>query len=372
MGFKNFLKNVNDLVDEKKPINFFDKSLSGTTIFEDIKICDGYRLFDGKLIDKFGKVIFEYEYKHLGVFYNGFYYAQKSFEAKSWGKFTKDGKKVWVKDFPIHHEITFSDNDTILVLSADCETYKGRNVDFDTILEFDLDGNEVSKWSSFDNLSKLQVFHKKMPLDLRKLGFLDFVKKRKRKSVWGSEYGLYYHMNSISVICENKLGKKDSRFQKGNLIVSCRHGSIIFILDRKTREVVYSLNQFSIPLEMQGQHTPQMLESGNILLFDNGMFRGYSRVIEINPISLEIEWEFRNKNVKFSEYQGSVYLLPNLNYLITYGEFGCSFEVTKKKKIVWKFYHPEVQGKDNSKFKQSYGKRQTIYRMSYYDKKILK
>jgi hypothetical protein len=34
-----------------------------------------------------------------------------------------------------------------------------------------------------------------------------------------------------------------------------------------------------------------MLPNGHIMVYDNGTRRGYSRVIELDPLSAEIVWE---------------------------------------------------------------------------------
>ena len=40
---------------------------------------------------------------------------------------------------------------------------------------------------------------------------------------------------------------------------------------------------------------PTMLASGNVLVFDNGVWRGYSRVIEMEPATSEIVWSYQEK-----------------------------------------------------------------------------
>ena len=44
-------------------------------------------------------------------------------------------------------------------------------------------------------------------------------------------------------------------------------------------------------------HMPTMLENGQILIFDNGKFRGHTRVLEIDPPGGEIVWEFWDPEV---------------------------------------------------------------------------
>lgn len=101
---------------------------------------------------------------------------------------------------------------------------------------------------------------------------------------------------------------------------------------------------------IDGQHKPHMLENGNIFVFDNGTLRGYSRVIELNPLTEQIEWEYTTepKEDFFSQCIAGAQRLPNGNNLICEGCKGRLFEVTPKKEIVWDFVNPflaEYSGK---------------------------
>ena len=100
------------------------------------------------------------------------------------------------------------------------------------------------------------------------------------------------------------------------------------------------------PGDISFQHNVTELENGNILLFDNGRARpfppDYSRIIEINPTTDEIEWEYRSDNLAsfFSSMVGSTQRLPNGNTLICEGTKGKFFEVTKKGVVVWEYINP--------------------------------
>jgi hypothetical protein len=56
------------------------------------------------------------------------------------------------------------------------------------------------------------------------------------------------------------------RFKEGNLLISLRNVSTLVVLDQETLEVVWSWGAD----DLEDQHTPEMLSSGNILVFDNG------------------------------------------------------------------------------------------------------
>jgi hypothetical protein len=144
---------------------------------------------------------------------------------------------------------------------------------------------------------------------------------------------------------------------------------MMFILDKDTKRIVWSC--VGNEAKIEGQHGPQMLENGKILIFDNGRYRGFSRVLELNPVSLKIEWEYKASNF-FTKSEGYAQRLPNGNTLITESEKGRVIEVTQEKEIVWEFHHPEKQNKNNSPYPESYGNRQWIYRMNWYPENYFK
>ena len=350
--------------------NTFNPSLSGTHIRNAKKIHPKYCFYDGKLIDVEGKTIKHWKNKYLGLILpNGNYLAQEFYEAKKWGLYTWNDKPIWEKDFAIHHEIVLTPNNTIITFTKEMHPYKGRNVDFCIILEYDMKGNELSRWSTWDNLEKLKKLHPPLELERPKVFFLPETAKRKDTTPWGGKYD-YYRLNSLQIILENKLGKKDKRFQKNNWLISFRHGSIILILDKDSKEVVWTCLPNNVKDGIEGQHSPKILENGNMLIFDNGRYRGWSRVIEINPANYEILWEYKSPDF-FTPSEGYVEKLPNNNLLITESEKGRVFELTPKKEIVWEFYHPGIQDKTNSLHPESYSTRQWLYRMTYYEKDFI-
>lgn len=348
----------------------FDESLSGAHCRELSKISSGFSLFDGQLMDLDGRVVHYWNSRYLGLILpNRCYVAQQHYESRKWGMYHWNGQPVWERDFPIHHDIVHTPQNTLLTLTKEMHFYKGRNVDFCAIVEMSLEGHELSRWSTWENLSKIQRHHKPLELDRPKFFFLPETNKRKEASPWGGHYD-YYRLNSIQVIPENKLGQRDSRFQAGNWLISFRHGSMIFILDKDSREIVWKCIAHDVKGNLEGQHSPQMLSNGRVLIFDNGRYRGWSRVIEIDPVTYEILWEYRG-DYFFTLSQGYAQRLDNGNTLITESEQGHAFEVTPDKEVVWEYYHPEKQNASNSLYPKNYGRRQWIYRMIRYNERSI-
>lgn len=146
------------------------------------------------------------------------------------------------------------------------------------------------------------------------------------------------HANTVEVLPKNSSGEKDSRFEEGNILFSLRNLDTIGVIDPEKNEIVWAYG----PGILDGQHQPRMLQNGNILLFDNGTYRGYSIVREIDPLREEIVWEYKDKDNFYSPYRAGVQRLPNGNTLITECDAGRIFEVTKEKEIVWDFYTPFI------------------------------
>ncbi len=152
------------------------------------------------------------------------------------------------------------------------------------------------------------------------------------------------HNNTLQVIPPNESWERErgaggpERFRPGNIVFSYRSLDVIGVIDRESSEIVWAWG----PGVIDGQHKPHMLPNGRILIFDNGTLRGFSRVIEVDPITEEIEWEYRAPNPEdfFSPYISGAQRLPNGNTLICEGGKAHLFEVTPEGEIVWDFVNP--------------------------------
>ncbi len=163
------------------------------------------------------------------------------------------------------------------------------------------------------------------------------------------------HNNTLQIIPPNATYEAEvesgdePRFTPGNIMFSYRSVDIIGVIDRDTSEIVWAWG----PGVLDGQHKPHMLPNGNILIFDNGTLRGWSRVIEVNPLNNEIEWEYTAdpKEDFFAGYISGAQRLPTIgdadagNTLICEGSKAHLFEVTSDGEVVWDFRYPwHVEG----------------------------
>lgn len=129
----------------------------------------------------------------------------------------------------------------------------------------------------------------------------------------------------------------------GNILVSYPSMNLIEIVDKATGDIKWRWGGRG---KLGFQHNPTVLDNGNILVFDNGRHRpsppDYSRVIEINPTTNEIEWEYKaDTPVDFyASFISGCQRLPNGNTLICDGPKGRFFEVTPAGEIVWEYVNP--------------------------------
>jgi len=343
----------------------YDPNLVNVTLNTD-QAYEGYTLVEGKLIDLDGNVVHEWSNWYLGTIdENGDLYAQNGYEGSIFGRYSWEGDIIWEKELPIHHEILLTPQDTIIVLTKEVYDYNERKVEFDVILELDKEGNILKKWSTWDNLEQLHQYHANLELD-KPPSVLLKDNAWKNTSIWGGNYD-YYHMNAVSLVPENSMQGKHPAFKPGNYLISFRHGSMVFIVDKDTGKVVWRAIYDQVEDNLEGPHAPQMLQNGNILIYDNGRYREWTRLVIIDPVTLEVVGQYQDEDF-FSYSQGFVQILPNNNLLITESEEGHVFELGPGMEIVWEWWHPEMF---DDKEKLNYGKRHDIYRAVRYDKEFI-
>ena len=187
--------------------------------------------------------------------------------------------------------------------------------------------------------------------------------------------------NTISYVGPNKwFDAGDQRFDPDNIITDDR-GTMLYIISKKTGEIVWKVGpDYAVDAAHRelrciiGPHHTHVIPkglpgAGNVLVYDNGGAGGYgeqnpgapdgtwnplrdhSRVLEINPVTLELVWEFTAESAGYpsggsdyskfySRYKSAAQRLPNGNTLITESHCGRLFEVTADGEIVWEYVNP--------------------------------
>ncbi len=147
-----------------------------------------------------------------------------------------------------------------------------------------------------------------------------------------------FHANSVEWMRHDHLFGTDPLYASNYLLLCFRHQSRVAIFDWEKNEVLWSWGAGTI----SGPHDAQLLDTGNILLFDNGLGRDYSRAIELDPRTDEIVWQYLSDPPTdfYTESKGSVQRLPNGNTLLAESDAGRAIEVTPTGEIVWEFFCP--------------------------------
>ncbi len=158
-----------------------------------------------------------------------------------------------------------------------------------------------------------------------------------------------FHTNTVDVV-ETAI---EGVARKGDVLVCIRNLDIVAVIDASGEEVVWRLDRH----DLEKPHQPSFVD-GNLLVFDNGAGRGYSRVLEVDPHTGETVWEYvaDPKEAFFSLIRGGCQRLPNGNTLICESNRAHVFEVTPRGEIVWEFYGTEA--------KQALKRKRPIYRMT--------
>jgi hypothetical protein len=189
--------------------------------------------------------------------------------------------------------------------------------------------------------------------------------------------GFWFAVNSVSTLGPNKWHDAgDERFHPDNIILGGRNVNILAVISKKTGQVVWRLgpDYRDVPFgQLVGQHHPHLIPrglpgEGNFLVFDNGGRAGYgvpngvsrygaaverrdySRVLEFDPLTLKVAWQYTPAEAGhiepldsykfYSPFLGSAQRLPNGNTLIAEGCNGRLFEVTVEHKTVWEYVSP--------------------------------
>jgi hypothetical protein len=238
----------------------------------------------------------------------------------------------------------------------------------DTIIEVTWDGEIVWEWICSDHFDEMGFSEEARNVLARYPGMM----------IAGAGTGDWMHMNSMSLLGPNRwFDDGDERFHPDNIIWDGRQTNMIAVIDKKTGKIVWQLgpDYYATPElrklgQIIGQHHAHMIPrglpgEGNILVFDNGGQAGYgapnpgaptgvnnalrdfSRVIEFNPVTLEVVWQYPERKSGFNPMSGfyssfvsSAQRLPNGNTMITEGYDGRIFEVTPEQEIVWEYLSP--------------------------------
>jgi len=225
-------------------------------------------------------------------------------------------------DVMAHHDFEYLPNGNVIVLCREYvdnrAVYAPREAKSDCYLEIAPDDSVVWEWHADQHALSLQQF-------------VDVTFPRPDRD-WA-------HTNTVEVLRDNPAGQRDPRFRAGNVIFSMRHVDTIGVIDKDTGQVVWAWG----PGVVEKQHMPTMLGNGHFLVYDNGCETGRTRVIELDPLTEEIVWQYEADPPSsfFSFARGSNQRLANGNTFIADSDNGRLLEVTPEAETVWEFLNPD-------------------------------
>jgi hypothetical protein len=223
-------------------------------------------------------------------------------------------------------------NDYIVILSSDGRT-KGTVSGFDLVEKQVPSGRVAEVYKGLLKVYKPATIVKILRLEEDIFGCFDIL-----------------HGNNIEILNRNIKGF----CSKGDWLISMREIDLIGVVDAGKKKLIWSWG----PGELSKQHNPTLMDNGNVLVFNNAPFRGFSSVIELNPLTREIVWEYRSQPPEefFTDTRGANQELPNGNILVTESKKGRVFEINRQGRVVWEFYNPHIKKEEKQ--------RETIYRMT--------
>ncbi|MFO1033113.1 MAG: arylsulfotransferase family protein [Hyphomicrobiales bacterium] len=148
------------------------------------------------------------------------------------------------------------------------------------------------------------------------------------------------HNNNVDVLSEAQ-AKALPGAKAGDVLISMREWNSIAAMDPATGAIDWAMHG-----SFNRQHDPDLLPNGNIMLFDNmgdWQRNAASRVIEFNPKTEEIVWQFPapgSHDDLWSRIRGEQQVLPNGNVLINETQGGRLLEVNRASEVVWEYRCP--------------------------------
>lgn len=260
------------------------------------------------------------------------------------------GEVKWKRRMTAHDDVAWTARGQLLVLTYERKRIPDVNPDVDTRVDrlslLDAEGHVVSARSLLEILkTNPQAFS---------------LQRVKPEGPGDAQWIDLLHANSVEWMPYEELVGTHPLYAKGHVLICARNQNRVAVINWDNGQLIWSWGLGVL----SGPHDARWLENGHLLIFDNGTKRGWSRVIELDPIAERILWEYRAsvKEDFFTQRNGSSQRLPNGSTLITNSENGQAFEVTSDGRLVWMFLCPHTDRQ---------GGRAAMVRMTRYEKTLV-
>lgn len=269
--------------------------------------------------------------------------------------YDQNGRVVWQKDIYPHHQMNLTlDGGSVLVIGSESRINKksgeqtsASRFRSDVLYQIDLSGKVIKKFRIYDYSQSFPKERWRNALN------------RRYPLIWSkSTYpGItweFSHTNSFYEIPDNQLAQRNPAFKKGNFILNDISLMLVFILDSDLKKVLW--HSPLIQDEWNMFHDIQVVPgSDRLLVYDNGTpSRKFSRLIEIDPLSGKLYWEYKADPVSkfYMEKRGGIQVLANGNVLFNdFMDGPRGIEIKKDGTIVWQL-KPAPQDQESRAFQQ--------------------
>ena len=330
---------------DKKGVTRYDRERA----FNGINIYNPRHLPEAWLMDMSGRILHKWSKKTDGV--NQWYHTKLFpngdllvlIKDEMLFRLDWDSNIKWMRRMRFHHDVGIAANGDIYALTRRDKLILHKWLplpilnDYITVLSPEGKIKEHIPLHGMlkDNIRPVRVY--KIYRDFTKPRVvMEMIKRKIKKGFFFSFCDLAYvlHTNTVSPAGRDIEGVCG----EGDLLICPRDLHMIGIVDIGRKELIWEYKKMGL----EGPHDPTFLDNGNILIFDNGTRRKYSRLLEIDPRTKETVWEYTADPPEdfFTETRGGAQRLPNGNTLVTETHGGRVFEITAAGEVVWEYYIP--------------------------------
>ncbi|WP_055531172.1 arylsulfotransferase family protein [Streptomyces graminilatus] len=262
-------------------------------------------------------------------------------------KLRPDSSLEWRAELPVHHDLTLHPSGDIYVLTEEPRTVPGpgggRVLLDNTITILSSSGEIRATHSLYDLLTTHPVMKalidKEADRRAAEAGPTDPAAyspdgrrgrevSRLLRDLPGSPCDVL-HANTVEILRTHP----KYLWGEGDVLISLRNLDLIAVLDLAARAVRW----FWGPGELSGQHQPSARPGGTVLVFDNGQAHGRSRILEIDPSTDQVVWQYTANppHSLFSAMAGGCEELPGGTILVSDAQGGRGIELTREGRTIW-------------------------------------
>jgi hypothetical protein len=237
-------------------------------------------------------------------------------------KLDKDSNLIWQYQAHVHHDFDVDEQGNIYLLEQGIQKAAPEHLSF-------LAEPYINEWLTIiDAQGQLK----------RKINIYDAISsspyKKSLRRIAKSITGDYLHPNSVKVISAKQVSHAPY-LQSNSVLIDIRELDAILTINLNSESVNWMIHG-----PWYRQHDPDLLENGNLLIFDNLSLDKQSRVIEFDPRTQKVVWEYKGTNELplYSVIRGGQQQLSNGNVLIYESNGSRVLEVDRQGELVWEYY----------------------------------